>query len=242
MQQMGLDILPPGAADSYERYLDKVKDSMEYLIQETGNVATILDNHDENLFTTNMQEVLRKLAAQADTTATSTKQITEELLRKLEEKNESVGSRTQEEYIDQIRNASIRLEDLEPYKDCDLSGAETFTQEDKEEIQLGLGDLTDEWETAIEDLKREAEDLSQENVQNELSGIYLLLAEQMEGLLQKMAEIIEPMGVSLDERSDNVTSRRAEMEQTAEEFFSDALSRFEQELEETVEQFTDIAF
>ncbi len=242
MQQMGLDILPPGAADSYEQYLGKVKESMEHLIQETGNVAGILDNHDENTFTKNMQEVLRKLAVQAETTAYSTKEITEELLRKLEEKNDSVGSRTQEEYIDQIRGAAAALEDLEPYKDCDLSGTDTFTEEDKEEIQMGLGDLTDEWETAIEELKRDAEDFSQENVQNELSGIYLLLAQQMEGLLQKMADIVEPVGVSLDERADNVSSRRTEMEQTAEELFAEAITRFEQELEETAEKFTDIVF
>ena len=242
MQQMGLDILPPGAAEGYEQYLGKVKESMDRLISETGNVARILDDHDENTFTKNMQEALGKLASQARTASSSTKEITEELLRKLGEKNESVGSRAQQEYIDQIRRAAAGLEDLEDYRDCELSGKETFTEKDKEEIQMGLGDLTDECETAIEELKRDAEDFSQENLQNELSGIYLLLAEQMEGLLQQMAEIIEPVGTSLDDRADNVSSRRMEMEQTAEDVFADALAKFQQELEETAERFTEIIF
>ena len=57
-----------------------------------------------------------------------------------------------------------------------------------------------------------------------------------------MADIVEPVGVSLDERADNVSSRRTEMEQTAEELFAEAITRFEQELEETAEKFTDIVF
>ncbi len=242
MQQMGLDVLPPGAADDYEAYLNKVKDTTEHLITETEEVAAVLEGHDQNKFTSEIQEVLRKLAGQALSMADSVKEATIQFVGSLEEKNEAVGSQRQTEYLDQIRTAALNLENLEPYRDCELSGDLPFTEEDQESVMDGLEDLTEEWEEAVSNLKQEAEEFEQENIQNELSGLYLILSEKMESMINGMAESIEPVGLHLQGRSDSVRDRRRDAENQAADSFEDMMGKLKHELEDAAGAFTAIDF
>ena len=98
--QENLDILPQGAADAYEEYLGGIKASMDQMIEEAQDIASQLDQHDENNFTQNIQEVIRALAGNIAGISNAVLDITKALLKELEEKNEIIGSSAQDGYIE----------------------------------------------------------------------------------------------------------------------------------------------
>ena len=82
-----------------------------------------------------------------------------------------------------------------------LKGGSSFSNEDKEELQKNLRDWINEYQEQIQIVKEEAEELNSENAQNELSGVYLEIAELLNSSLTEVSDLIEEAGVHLNEKS-----------------------------------------
>lgn len=241
--QENLDILPQGAADAYEEYLGGIKASMDQMIEEAQDIASQLDQHDENNFTQNIQEVIRALAGNIAGISNAVLDITKALLKELEEKNEIIGSSAQDGYIEQIRRAADGLADIEVYRDCELlKGGSSFSNEDKEELQKNLRDWINEYQEQIQIVKEEAEELNSENAQNELSGVYLEIAELLNSSLTEVSDLIEEAGVHLNKIEENYSNRKTKMENQAKEEFESALTDIKSEMQDVFEVFTGIDF
>lgn len=241
--QENLDILPQGAADTYEEYLSGIKASMDQMIEEAQDITNQIDQHDENNFTKNIQEVVKMLANNINGISNAILDITETLLKELEEKNSVIGSSAQDGYIEQIRKAAGGLADIEEYRECELvKGGSSFSNEDKEELQRNLRDWINEYQEQIQIVKEEAEELNMENAQNELSGVYLGIADLLDSSLLEVSNLIEEVGTHLNKLEENYTARKSKMENQAKDDFENALADIKSEMQDVFGAFTGIDF
>lgn len=241
--QENLDILPQGAADTYEEYLSGIKASMDQMIEEAQDITNQIDQHDENNFTKNIQEVVKMLANNINGISNAILDITETLLKELEEKNSVIGSSAQDGYIEQIRKAVGGLADIEEYRECELvKGGSSFSNEDKEELQRNLRDWINEYQEQIQIVKEEAEELNMENAQNELSGVYLGIADLLDSSLLEVSNLIEEVGTHLNKLEENYTARKSKMENQAKDDFENALADIKSEMQDVFGAFTGIDF
>lgn len=241
--QENLDILPQGAADTYEEYLSGIKASMNQMIEEAQDITNQIDQHDENNFTKNIQEVVKMLANNINGISNAILDITETLLKELEEKNSVIGSSAQDGYIEQIRKAVGGLADIEEYRECELvKGGSSFSNEDKEELQRNLRDWINEYQEQIQIVKEEAEELNMENAQNELSGVYLGIADLLDSSLLEVSNLIEEVGTHLNKLEENYTARKSKMENQAKDDFENALADIKSEMQDVFGAFTGIDF
>jgi len=238
-----LDILPVGAAEEYEEYLNTYHDDMESLLEQINGLAERLDDHDENDFTKSIQAFLKGLSENAVKTADSVREITEELLRTLEEKNAIVNSSAQDEYISIIKTAAQNVNEFEPFKDCNLiSGGVPFSDEEKVDLQQDLIDVTDDWETCINELCQKAKELSDRNEKDELSDIYLSISELLEKMLHGMFDNIEKVGNHLNVLEEHYSERKSQMNELANDTFEDLVDTLIEELEDLTGDFSEVNF
>jgi len=238
-----LDILPSGAAEEYEEYLNTYRDNMETLIAQVNGLAEKLDGHDENDFTRRIQDFLKQISENAVRTAESVREVSEELLRTLDEKNKIVNSSAQDEYITIIRTAAQQVNEFDPYKDCNLiSGGVPVSDEEKEELQMDLADVMDEWEDCINELCQKARELSERNEKDELSDIYLSISELLEKILDGMADDIENVGSHLNTLEENYEDRKRQMNEETSDTFGELVDKLIEELEEVSDELSNIDF
>lgn len=236
------DILPEGAADAFERYLNMVKDRLDTLMAQTNSLNFNLEDHDRNAFTEKIQGSIGALAGQVQGMADGIGEITHKLLMELEEKNDRVNSSVQADYIGQLHAAAGRLSEIETYREAELGGRKSFSEEEKDGLSLDLRDLTDEWEDAVRQMARQAQELNNENEQNELSGVYAEISGLFDQFLNRMGEQIEAFGSHLEDVEDSYQGRKGRMNAAAAEDAEGFLAQLNRQLEDSTGEFTGFSF
>ena len=174
-----IDILPKGAADEYEEYLRKMSEGIDQIIEQTEKMAETLNGKDKNNYSLRIQEFLQALADSATNVAIAADEATDFGLEQLRKKNEIVNSSLQEEYISQIDRQRQALGEVKRFKGCTLGGGEAFTSDDEVAFFDSMGDVYDEWDSQLERFQKDAEDLAEANVTNELSKMYSIISEKL---------------------------------------------------------------
>lgn len=236
------DILPEQAADHYEKYLFNINDRLNELMQYTNEITYSFEGHDSNDFTRKIQNSTKALAEQVQGIADGVADITHQMLQVLEEKNETVRSQVQEEYIDQLHLAAERLSELESYREVELDGRKAFGEEDKEMLGNAFVDLTEKWEEAIRQMQSEARELDEESEQSELSGVYAEISDLFDQYLNQLGEQIEVIGSHTQEIEDAHKERKAVMNQTSAERAGEFLADLNRSLEDAASDFKGFTF
>lgn len=236
------DILPIGAADEYEKFLMTVRDALDGLMEQTNNLGYELDDHDINEFTRRMEAGFAAFGNLVTGMSEGLDDITQSLLRELDEKNDIVSSQTQSGYIDQIRKAAEGLKDITAFREPDLGGQQSFSEDQKEAVAFGLQDLREEWENQLRMIQREAEALSSENEQNELSGTYSEIAGLFDNFLNQLESHMNDFGTHFVDIEEEYSARKNRMNAKAQEDASSMLSALNQQLEESTGDFGGFIF
>jgi len=240
-----LDIMSRDTVDEYKEFLASMRNEMDELVGKTGEVAGHLDEHDENRFTQGLQGFLKGIADNAIQVSEGIyRDIVEGFLRELEEKNDIVGSSAQDEYIQEIREAARQLEDLQPYRDCELtSGGKPFNSEEQEEfLSAHIVELVDAWEDAVLGLKAKAEALQGSMTQDEMSDTFAQITSALEGMVDYIADSANEAGYHLLTVRENYDARKQRFTQTAEDESSSVQNTLSSMLGDALDDLKDIIF
>ena len=236
------DILPEQAADHYENYLFNINDRLNELMQYTNEITYSFEGHDSNDFTRKIQNSTKALAEQVQGIADGVADITHQMLKVLEEKNETVRSQIQEEYIDQLHSAAEKLTDIEAYREVELDGRKAFGEEDREILGNALVDLTEKWEEIIRQMQSEAQELDEESEQSELSGVYAEISDLFDQYLNQLGEQVEIIGSHTQEIEETHKERKVSMNQTSAERAGELLADLNRNLADAAGDFKGFTF
>lgn len=240
-----LDILSRGAVDDYREFLAALKYEMDDLVEKTGEVARFLDGHDENRFTRGLEGFLKGMAENAIQASSHIYgDIVEVFLRRLELKNEIVGSSAQEDYIQELRGTARQLEDLRPYRDCELvSGGTSFNSEEQDEfLSRHIVGLVDLWDDCVSGLKVKAEALQGSMVQDEMSETFVQITSALEGMVDNIADSANAAGYHLINIRSNYDERKRQFTQSAEDEGNSVRNAMSSMLGDALDDLKDIIF
>lgn len=237
-----VDILPKGAAEEFETYLRNMCSGMNQLIDETGKLADILDEKDKNSHTEKMEDFLQSLADSATNSAQAVKEATDVALQKLKDKNNIVNSHAQDGYINQIETQARYLDDINVYNGCNLGGGEAFTTGDEEKFVNSMIGVYEEWVTQLKHFQREAEDLAQVNVTNELSNMYSIIAEKLGKIKMILEDNVEKVGQHILNTHENLEARTTDINREAEDSLEQAVRELQRDLDTTAQALADMDF
>lgn len=237
-----IDILPKGAADDYESYLRNMREGIDQIIEQTEKMAETLNGKDENNYSVRIQEFLQALADSATNVAIAVNEATEFGLEQLRKKNEIVVSSLQEEYISQIDRQRQTLRDIKSYQGCTLGGGEAFTSDDEVVFFDSMSDVYDEWEGQLERFQKEAEELAEENVTNELSDVYYIISTKLNKIRDAIEYNMENVGSHMDRTHDSMVRRTDNINRTVESSFDKATNDVTMNLEEKAQLLKELDF
>lgn len=237
-----MDILPKGAAEEFETYLQNMCLGINQLIDQTDKLADILDGKDKNSHTERIEDFLQSLAESATNSAQAVKEATDMALQKLKDKNDVVNSHIQDEYINQIEIQARYLDDINEYHGCNLGGGEAFTTDDEVNFYDFMEAVYGEWDTQLKRFQREAEDLAQVNVTNELSNMYSIIAEKLAKIRTVVEDNMETVGSHMVETHENLDERTANINREAESNLEQAVRNLQVNLEATAQALADMDF
>lgn len=215
-----LDIMSRENVEEYREFLVSLKNEMGDLVEKTIQVASQLDGHDSNNFTLRLQELLKSMADNAIQASEGIyRDIVEGFLRELEEKNDTVGSRAQDGYIQELREAARQLEDLPPFRDCELtSGGKAFGSEEQQEfLDVHIAGLVDAWDDAAIELKTKAEALQGSVTQDEMSHTFDQIASALDRLVDRITDSVDEAGNHLVDIESRYHARKQQFTQSAED-------------------------
>lgn len=240
-----LDVMSRDAVDEYKEFLFSLRNEMDSLVEKAGEVAGHLDGHDENRFTRGLQGFLKSIADNAIQVSEGIYgDIVEVFLRGLEDKNETVGSSAQDDYIRELREAARQLEDLQPYRDCELtSGGRAFNSEEQDEfLAAHIVGLVDAWDDAVLGLKAKAEALQGSMTQDEMSDTFVQIVSALERMVDHIADSANEAGLHLMNIRDNYNARKQQFTRSAEDESNSVQNAMSSMLGDALDDLKDIIF
>ena len=240
-----LDILSRDAVDDYKEFLSSLRNEMDDLVEKTGQAARFLDGHDENHFTRGLQGFLKGMAGNTIQASSHIYgDIVEVFLRGLELKNDTVCSSAQEDYIQELRGTAWQLDDVQPYRDCELvSGGTAFNSEEQEEfLSRHIVGLVDAWDDCVSGLKIKAEALQGSMVQDEMSETFVRIISALERMVDNIAESANAAGYHLISIRSNYDERKRQFTQNAEDEGNSVQNVMSSMLGDVLDDLKDIIF
>ena len=236
MSDTALNLFAPDVADNYEDFLRKFKDSMDGIIEKMNILADNIDQKSEDNFTKGFKNYIDTIAAVVDQSTNVTKEVTDDCVRELSNKNAVLENQRQEEYLQQIRSAANSLDDVLPYKGCELvlGGTDNLSENNLEKMFEDFTSAGTEWEDVLKELSAEASSLADNQVQDEMTDVYKTISDQ----LKNIADVIEQTLQNVAARSmaiiDNSVIRKVRSENNAEEKAQETMQQFQHKMEDAM--------
>lgn len=239
-----LDIMAPGAADQYEKYLNSLDSEMEERLEELRDLSAQLDEHDKNRFTSGMDEFIQSISNTAGELLDGICELTKEtLLAELKAKNEVMGSARQEGYINQIEAAAGKLQNHAVVPEADLTGDKSFTEDDMDQMAEDFVSMLNNWKDSVQKLIQEAADIAGDSSrQDELSGAYAAMESQLRIFATALQDATEQITMHQFDIKEGHVARKQTLTQKAGDHMSGVVSRLMSELEEKAGAFGSLEF
>ncbi len=224
----------PEVADDYEAYIRKFKDSIDGIIEKMNVLADNIDQKSENKFTRGFKNYIDTISAEALHSAKKTKEITDDCVRILSSKNDALEDPHQEEYLQQIGNAANGLDDVLPYKGCELGGVAPLTDELLEKMFHDFTVAGQEWEDRLKELSNDASSLADNMVQDEMTNVYHKISSQINNIISIIEETLEKVVNQSMDLVEATFSGKVQSENNAEEKAQEAMQQFQQKMEDAM--------